>query len=684
MPIEVSIVLSLRNTDQLEQLKHDQQNPSSPSYHQWLTPAEFNARFGPRQADAQAVAQWLTSMGFSVKSIDLADHMVRASGNAAVIKRAFNTAIVTNGSSYANLDDPEVPAALAPLIANVEGLSNTFARKPMLPENLRLGPPMPDANKPGATAAPDFKGFLGLGFAPADFRTYYNESALISGGTGGTKAPDCIAIAAVSNIHNSAIGSFTAKFGLPAVKLTKVLASGANPGFTGDGEIEADLDVEYSHVTAPNTPIRLYIGAGQNDLFDAISRAVNDNICGVISISFGYCGEPASFYSVTLDQEFSQAATQGQTVFASSGDNGAAGLVVSGDQCVAGDSLNVSEMCADPGVTCVGGTQFNPKYNSANKDLSTVDEGLDSAWDEDDQNFQGATGGGISTVFPRPLWQTGTGLPDGDMRLVPDVALGASGRSPGYYIVAFDTGAVRMVAIAGTSLSSPAWAGYSRLIAQIYGNGGRLGPMNSQLYQLGNMGSEGGLIDVISGNNSFPGEDRFVSGYEAGSGHDMTTGWGSPDMSTLLVSYLAAGTAAVTPVALSAPRKSVVADAGVLTLSNTSSTPQLVNSVTVNLTRPTIFKSLSMTAGAQTVSRTRAKTMAFAFKPPIPIAAGETTTLTLGATMISPAVAGAPQSVQSIGLVGVSATTTIAATGATAGVTFTGLPASLGSVALTH
>jgi subtilase family serine protease len=97
MPIEITIVLALRNTGELAQLNRDQQDPSSSNYHKWLTAAEFNARFGPRQADADAVAQWLRAAGFAVKSINLAQRVVRASAPAAVVESALDTAIVTNG-----------------------------------------------------------------------------------------------------------------------------------------------------------------------------------------------------------------------------------------------------------------------------------------------------------------------------------------------------------------------------------------------------------------------------------------------------------------------------------------------------------------------------------------------------------------------------------------------------------
>jgi kumamolisin len=685
MPMTITVMLALRNTAELEKLTHDQQDPASPSYHRWLTAAQFNERFGPRQADADAVAQWLSSAGFTVKAVDLNLRMVRATASAAVVGRALDVTIVSNGRLFANVDEPAVPAALAPLIASVEGLNNTFAVKPMAtPENLRLGSPVPTSDQPGASVSPDYRTTLGYGFSPSDLRTYYNENALISAGVAGTKAPDCIALAAVSDVHPTTFGAFTGKFALPPVRLSKVFASGSLPiPRYNPGEVEADLDVEYSHAVAPNTPFKLYIGSGPSDLFDAINRAVSDDVCGVVSISFSYCGEPLTFYQDTLDPIFLRARTQGQTVFVSSGDTGAAGLMASGNGCVPGTSLNVSEMAADPNVTAVGGTQFDPSYNLMNKDTSIVTDATDSpaAWNETGVGPFGraATGGGVSAAFPLQPWQSAAGISEAG-RAVPDVALAAALYSPGYYVVVF-TGRTNQLGIyGGTSLASPAWAGYSRLIAQVYGPGpigriGRLGLMNPQLYALANgMGSASGLIDVTAGDNSF----GVVTGYQAAAGYDMTTGWGSPDMPTLLVSYLAGGTATVTAPPLIEPPKTVIANAGVLTLHNTSSVPLAVNSVTVNLTRPTIFKSVSLTAGGQTVTPFKSKKMTFKFSPPISIGIGSSVDFTLGATMTALRLAGSPLSAQSVAALGVSATV-----GGNTGVTFTGLPTLLGTVTLT-
>ena len=682
MPMEITVVLALHNTAELEQLTHDQQDPSSPSYHKWLTTAEFNARFGPTKADADAVAQWLKTAGFSVKSIDLERRSVRASANAAVVGSALDTAIVSNGKLFANLNEPAVPAALAPLIGSIEGLNNTFAIKPMLVHGAGSGAASPSSGPDGATSTPDYIYGGVRAFGPADLATYYNETALNSLKIKGTQGHDCIALASVSNVHGGTFRAFTRRFHLPAVKLSKVFASGYNPGYRGTNEIESDLDVEYSHAVAPSTPVRLYIGAGSTDLQDAISTAVSDNKCGAISISYGYCGASNSFYSSTLHTIFLNAAAQGQSVFVSSGDDGAAGLVPVGGGCVPGNTKGVSEMCADPNVTCVGGTQFAPNYDSKGLNTSRVTDTNDSpaAWNEPNVGRYGAaTGGGVSGIFDIPSWQSAAGI-GGSKRTVPDVSLGAAVYLPGYYVVVYSNGKNQLDIYGGTSLSAPAWAGYSRLIAQVQDGSpsGRLGLMNPRLYAIGQIGnsppSDSGLIDITAGNNSF----GVVTGYDAGVGYDLATGWGSPDMYAMLISYLAGGNATVVPANVNAPPKTEISNAGVLTLLNTSSQLLSIDSIAVNVSDPGIFKSVSMSAGGQTVTPRKRKTMVFKFKPPIIIGIGGMTDFTLGATMTGRAKRGTPLSAQNIAGFGISANV------AGVNATIQGLPTSLGTVTLTH
>jgi subtilase family serine protease len=173
---------------------------------------------------------------------------------------------------------------------------------------------------------------------------------------------------------------------------------------------------------------------------------VTDDACGVISISFGYCGQPDSFYPGTLAPIFARAAIQGQSVFVSSGDDGAAGLILNGNVCIASSRRSVSEMSADRDVTSVGGTQFDAKYDLANNDLSTALDGLESAWNESGRN-EGATGGGVSAIFPVPSWQTGSLVAPETMRMIPDIALGAAVYNRGFHIQAFYQGANRLTPV---------------------------------------------------------------------------------------------------------------------------------------------------------------------------------------------------------------------------------------------
>jgi len=110
--LNLEITLGLRNRTALDQLLRDQQNPVSPYYHRWLTPAQFSARFGPSQDDLDAVVQWLTALGFQVTASSLAPRSVRFSGTVSDAERAFATDIMTfgDGTSYSNITDPLIPA----------------------------------------------------------------------------------------------------------------------------------------------------------------------------------------------------------------------------------------------------------------------------------------------------------------------------------------------------------------------------------------------------------------------------------------------------------------------------------------------------------------------------------------------------------------------------------------------
>ena len=318
-----------------------------------------------------------------------------------------------------------------------------------------------------------------------------------------------------------------------------MLADGSDPGRNGD-QAEALLDIEWAHAIAPGAAIRVYIGDPNNPkidpITDGIQKAVEENKCSAISISFAACGDPATFFTGTQEPIYKQAASQGQSIFVSAGDQGAAGLVVdaSGQFCVPGSRRHVNEMSADPYATSVGGTEFQPGYDSSGNDIGFVAE---QVWDEQD----GATGGGISAVFSKPAYQRGVTPADGK-RDVPDVALMASPDQPGVFLgddpsdpgsACPSGGACLECCAGGTSLSAPVWAAISRLIAQ--SAGARLGNMNPRLYQLGALENtpQVGLRDVTAGSNDFDG----VTGFTAGPGYDLSSGWGTADIAQLVASF---------------------------------------------------------------------------------------------------------------------------------------------------
>ena len=338
---------------------------------------------------------------------------------------------------------------------------------------------------------------------------------------------------------------FNSQFGLPPSHITTVLVNGTNPGISSD-ETESLLDLEWSHVVAPGALDRFYLGDSRahtpnGPIVDAIQRAVNDNECGTISVSFGLCGAPPSFYTGTVSPIYAQAAAQGQSIFIASGDYGAAGVVASFSQCVPGTSRHINELAGDPNVTEVGGTSFGPPYYFGSG------SGPDAAWNTVYQNppnppQQLATGGGASAIYSKPTYQKGRGVPGDGARDVPDVAMVAAlddPYAPGVFFAAdnaYGTPTIQCCLV-GTSLSAQLWAGISKLIAQAVG---RQGPLNPQIYAMAAAELSGsGLYDIVNGNNNY----GSVIGFNAKPGYDQTTGWGDvSDINTFIDSLVPAPT----------------------------------------------------------------------------------------------------------------------------------------------
>ncbi len=537
LPMERMIMsLALRPGAQadLVQLLDNLHNPASPQYHQWLTPEQFGARFGIGDNDLQSVVNWLTSHGFTVDEVAHGRGWVNFSGTAGQVEEAFGTEIhdfkVDGVVRHANTIDPSVPRAIASLVNGIVTL-HSFPRKA-----LHYGVKQVD---------PDYTTGTSHYLAPADFATIYDLNTAYTAGTTGTG--EAVAIVARTDIATADVTYFRSLFGLPANTPT-FIHNGTDPGDLGGGEeTEADLDVEWSGAVAKGATVDMVISKSTTttDGVDLSAQyIVDNNVAPVMSTSFGSCeadmgSTELSFYNSL----WSQAATEGITSNVSAGDAGASGCDAGGD--TTGTGLAVSGLCSTPFNVCVGGTEFNDTANpstywSSTNNATTQASALsyipEVVWNESGTVSGGSdlwsTGGGKSSTYTKPSWQSAPGVPADGVRDIPDISLSAAGHD-GYLIIqGHTTGTTGLAAVGGTSAASPSFAGIMTLINQK--TGARQGNANTVLYPLATAqyGSGGTAVfhDITSGNNSVPG----VTGYSAGTGYDLCTGVGSVDGTVLI------------------------------------------------------------------------------------------------------------------------------------------------------
>ncbi len=505
--------------DSLEQLLAAQQDPSSSNYHHWLTPREFGEQFGPVQQDIETITTWLRGHGFQVNLVAEGRRFVEFSGTAAQVAEAFHTAInsyVVEGKQYwANAANPYIPAALAPVVKGIVSLHD-FPRRAMHRAASQSSLPIVKATLTGQFNLSNGTHALG----PYDFATIYNLLPLWNAGTDGTG--QTIAVLAQSNIDTGNVSDFQNLFGLP-VKLPQIILNGPDPGIVSGDEVESELDVQWSGAVAKGATILLVVSQSTSaaegvDL--SAAYAVDNNLAPIVSLSYGDCeqdlsgqteqGTPANqFYGLI----WQQAAAQGISVFVSTGDQGSAGCDDStSTQATLGFAVN--GLASTPYNVAVGGTELNeggdstywnsvPGANlvSANRYIPEV------VWNESAISGIWAGSGGVSTIYGRPLWQTGTGVPAQDPgssgqphRLLPDVSL-TTGTWHDGYVVCLNRLCPRAVYIyGGTSLSAQAFAGLMAMVNQ--STGSIQGNPNFHFYPLANI--FGVYHDITSGTNAVP------------------------------------------------------------------------------------------------------------------------------------------------------------------------------------
>ena len=577
-----------------------QQNPTSPSFHQWLTPAQYGDRFGIAQADLQKVISWLQAHGLIVVETPESKNFVVFEGTAAQVESALHVELHNYATSdrkfYANSGEPSVPASLSAVVAGFRGLNNYQLK----PHSIRKHP-LSGVPQPNFTSATSGNHFV----APGDFAQIYDLNPLYSSGTPIDGTGQKIVIVGQSNIVLADIAAFRTASGLPAnVPTVTLVPTSTDPGVlnsTGD-EVESSLDIEWAGAIARNASIR-FVYSG-NGVFDAVQYAVSQNFAPIISISYGSC-EP-TFPPSDVDALVAiaqQANSQGITIVSSVGDGGATDCDGSLSNYPAILGLNVDMPGSLPYVTGVGGTEFNEGSGTYWQSASGSDV-LTSAlsyipeqtWnDSSSANGLFAGGGGASSVFGKPTWQTGTGVPNDGVRDVPDISLNASPAHDPYLFcgqfkpqggTTFTSSCLNgtfrysdnsLEAAGGTSFGAPTFAGILALINQKTGSAGQ-GNINYILYPLA-ASSSTAFHDVTTGGNTSPCQSGTQDcpnggpiGFTAGAGYDETTGLGSIDAFNLVTAWSSISTGAgSTPTLSSINPTSISAGSAAFTLTATGS-----------------------------------------------------------------------------------------------------------------
>ena len=499
-----------------------------------LTHEEYDANYGAAQKDFDAVKEFAQAHGLKVdeQKSSIARRRVELRGTVAAFNTAFGVELndyeATAGRHkgkqfHAITGAVHIPEEMTDCVEAVLGLDN----RPIATPKIVVNP-----NAAASTAGT---------FTPPQVAQVYNFP------TAGNGAGQTIGIIELGGGYKPAdITNYFQSLGLTAPTVTDVLLDGGtnDPTTPDSADGEVLLDIEVAGGVAPGAKIVVYFTTNTDQGFqDAISTAIHDttNNPSVISISWG---GPESSWSQTainsMDSTCEGAAALGITITVASGDSGSSD---------GGTGDNVDFPASSPNVLACGGTALTASNGQRKSEV---------VWN-DQASGGGATGGGVSTVFPLPSWQANAGVPvpadeeasasatvEGHAarkhhkkktgsghgssggatgsgtgtaattggRGVPDVSGDASPAS-GYNILVDGTQEV----VGGTSAVAPLWAGLIALLNQELGK--NVGFLNPQIYALG----EGPFYDITSGNNG---------DYSAGTGWDACTGLGSPNGQALL------------------------------------------------------------------------------------------------------------------------------------------------------
>jgi hypothetical protein len=531
--LHVDVVLQPRDPAGLARFASEVSTPGSPLYRRYLRRGQFALDFGPTPSAIAVVEGSLRQAGLRPGTISPNHLIIPVTATAAQFSRAFSTSFdrvrVGGRSAYANTSAPLIAGPAKPYVQAVLGLDDLAVPHPSAvlgPRGWSRRAGAARAGAAGAAAGAAGPAPCSAASAVASSTGPYTDDQVSSayGFSGLYSAGDLgggltVALIELEPFSPGDISTFQSCYGTSATVRVFTVDGGAG---TGAGSGEAALDIETVAGFAPQATIDVYEAPGSSfsNAVDTYNAMVTSDTAQVISSSWLACEYDAG--SSVMDAEntiFEQAASQGQSVFAASGDLGSEGC----DNSVDGDYLDlyVSDPASQPFVTGVGGT-----YMPSLGNLS----GTQSVWDDGD----GAGGGGTSQQWGIPSYQSGAasslgvenGYSDG-WREVPDVSAAAA---PVTGTVIYYTGNSfgGWGEMGGTSFGAPLWAALTALVDR-YGpcGGASIGFANPVLYKVAGQAYSSLFTDVTRGNNDWTGYNSGL--YPALGAYDMATGLGTPN-----------------------------------------------------------------------------------------------------------------------------------------------------------
>ena len=476
-PISVSVIVRRRAALSLKDLggKH-------------ISRQEFNEKYAASPADFDQLRQFAHNHGLTVdeSASSLPRRTIVLRGTAAALEKAFGVELhdytTAEGHKFHGFTGQiSLPEEHAPAVEAVLGLD----ARPIAKPHFRF------RQKPHGTVT---AAAANVSYSPVQVAGLYNYP------TTGNGSGETIGIIELGGGYNpSDITNYFSGLGLTPPTVVAVSVDGGtnsptNPS-SADGEVA--LDIEVAGAVAPGAKIAVYFTPNTDQGFiDAITTAVHDttNTPSVISISWGGPESSWAQSSLTaLDNACQSAGALGVTITVAAGDNGSSD---------GASGNNVDFPASSPHVLACGGTRLEVSGTTITSEV---------VWN--DGSSGGATGGGVSTAFPVPTWQTGLSSSGtgGTVALtgrgVPDVA-GDASPTTGYNILVDGTSEV----VGGTSAVAPLWAGLIAIVNQLKGS--PVGFVNPTIYQ-----SSSAFHDITSGNNG---------AFSATAGWDACTGMGSP------------------------------------------------------------------------------------------------------------------------------------------------------------